>query len=76
MASLIAEGIVTSLEILGVNPEIGNRGSKPDSKISVKEQRVDGFSVLKNTVRCTLSARETWFLFIILCYHRMVISIR
>ena len=47
MASLIAEGIVTSLEILGVNQEIGNRGSKPDSYISVKEQRVDGFSVLK-----------------------------
>lgn len=47
MASLIAEGIVTSLEILGVNQEIGNRGSKPDSYISVKEQRVDGFSVFK-----------------------------
>lgn len=47
MASLIAEGIVTSLEILGLDQEMGNRGSKPDSYISVKEQRVDGFSVLK-----------------------------
>jgi hypothetical protein len=46
VASLIAEGIVTSLEILGVNQGMGNRGSKPDSYISVKEQRVDGFSVL------------------------------
>ena len=47
MASLIAEGIVRSLEILGINQEMGNRGPKPDSYISVKEQRVDGFSVLK-----------------------------
>jgi hypothetical protein len=47
VASLIAEGIVRSLEILGINQEMGNRGSKPDSYISVKEQRVDGFSVLK-----------------------------
>ena len=47
VASLIAEGIVTSLEILGVNQEMGNRGPKSDSYISVKEQRVDGFSVLK-----------------------------
>ena len=46
-ASLIAEGKVTSLEILGVNQEMGDRGSKPDSHISVKEQRVDGFSVSK-----------------------------
>jgi len=47
VASLIAEGIVTSLEILGVNQEMGNRGPKSDSYISEKEQRVDGFSVLK-----------------------------
>lgn len=47
MASLIAEGIVTSLEILGLNQEMGNRGSKSDSYISFKEQRVDGYSVLK-----------------------------
>jgi heme/copper-type cytochrome/quinol oxidase subunit 3 len=47
VASLMTEGIVTSLEILGVNQEMGNRGSKSDSHISVKEQRVDGSSVLK-----------------------------
>lgn len=47
VASWIAEGIVISLEILGLNQEMGNRGPKSDSYISVKEQRVDGFSVLK-----------------------------
>jgi hypothetical protein len=47
VASLIAEGIVTSLEILDVDQEMGNRGPKSDSYISGKEQRVDGFSVLK-----------------------------
>jgi hypothetical protein len=58
-------GIVTSLEILDTNQGMGNRGSKSDSLISVKEQRVDGYSVLKkkNTVRCILGARETWFLY-------------
>jgi hypothetical protein len=40
-------GIVKSLEILGANQGMGNRGSKSDSFISVKEQRVDGSSVLK-----------------------------
>ena len=40
-------GIVTSLEILDENQGMGNRGSKSDSLISVKEQRVDGSSVLK-----------------------------
>jgi len=40
-------GIVTSLEILGANQGMGNRGSKIDSLISVKEQRVDGSSVFK-----------------------------
>jgi len=45
---------------------MGNRGSKSDSLISVKEQRVDGSSVLKtNTVRCILGARKNWFLCII-----------
>jgi hypothetical protein len=39
-------GIVTSLEILDANQGMGNRGSKSDSLISVKEQRVDGSSVL------------------------------
>lgn len=39
----MTQGIVTSLEILAIG--IGNRGSKSDSLISVKEQRVDGFSI-------------------------------
>ena len=47
VAPLMPGGIVTSLEILGANQGIGNRGSKSDSLISVKEQRVDGSSVLK-----------------------------
>lgn len=40
-------GIVRSLEIFGANQGMGNRGSKIDSIISVKEQRVDGSSILK-----------------------------
>lgn len=44
VAQLITEGIVTSLEILAIG--MGNRGSKSDSHISVKEQRADGFSIL------------------------------
>ena len=47
VAPLIPGGIVKSLEILGANQVMGNRGSKSDSFISVKEQRVDGSSVLK-----------------------------
>ena len=35
---------------------MGNRGSKSDSLISVKEQRVDGSSEKLNSVRCTLDA--------------------
>jgi hypothetical protein len=46
-AQLITEGTVTSLEILDENQGMDNRGSKSDSYISVKEQRVDGSSVLK-----------------------------
>jgi len=49
-------GIVTSLEILGENQGMGNRGSKIDKDLSVKEQRVDGSSVINKTVRCTLVA--------------------
>jgi hypothetical protein len=45
VASLMTEGIVTSLEILGLNQGMGNRGSKSDSHISVKEQRADGSSI-------------------------------
>lgn len=47
VAPLMPGGIVTSLEILGANQGMDNRGSKSDSLISVKEQRVDGSSVLK-----------------------------
>ena len=47
VAPLMPGGIVTSLEILDTNQGMGNRGSKSDSLISVKEQRVDGYSVLK-----------------------------
>ncbi len=45
VALLMIKGIVTSLEIIGANQWMGNRGSKSDSHISVKEQRVDGFSI-------------------------------
>ena len=45
VAPLIAGGTVTSLEILDINKGMGNRGSKSDNLISVKEQRVDGSSV-------------------------------
>ena len=47
VAPLMPGGTVTSLEILDANQVMGNRGSKSDSLISVKEQRVDGSSVLK-----------------------------
>jgi len=47
VAPLMPGGIVTSLEILDTNQGMGNRGSKSDSPISVKEQRVDGSSVSK-----------------------------
>jgi hypothetical protein len=47
VAPLMPGGIVKSLEILDANQGMGNRGSKSDSFISVKEQRVDGSSVLK-----------------------------
>ena len=43
LASLMIEGIVTSLEILVI--EMGDRGSKIDNELSVKEQRVDGSSI-------------------------------
>lgn len=45
VAWLMTQGIVTSLEILDLNQWMGNRGSKSDSLISVKEQRVDGYSI-------------------------------
>ena len=37
-------GIVISLKILVIG--MGNRGSKSDKDLSVKEQRVDGSSVI------------------------------
>jgi len=56
VASLMPEGIVTSLEILAI--EMGDRGSK--SVIgTVKEQRVDGSSELLCSVRCTLVAGKS-----------------
>jgi hypothetical protein len=48
VAPLMPGGIVTSLEILDANQGMGYRGSKSDSLISVKEQRVDGSSVLSS----------------------------
>ena len=39
------EGIVISLEILGLSQGMDYRGSKSDSLISVKEQRADGSSI-------------------------------
>ena len=58
-ASLMTEGIVTSLKILVIG--MGDRGSKSvisDNDITVKEQRVDGSSNSRNLdfVRCTLVA--------------------
>lgn len=47
VALLMIKGIVRSLEIIGINQWMGYRGSKSDSLISVKEQRVDGFSTLR-----------------------------
>jgi hypothetical protein len=41
----MTQGIVTSLEILGLSQVMDNRGSKSDSHISVKEQRADGSSI-------------------------------
>jgi hypothetical protein len=45
VAPLMSGDTVISLEILDINQGMGNRGSKSDSLISVKEQRVDGSSV-------------------------------
>lgn len=45
VASLMIEGIVTSLEIFDIVQIMGDRGSKSDSHISVKEQRADGSSI-------------------------------
>jgi hypothetical protein len=44
MASLMPEDRVTSLKILVI--EMGYRGSKSDGFMSVKEQRVDGSSII------------------------------
>jgi hypothetical protein len=39
-------GMVISLEM--IEREMGNRGSKSNNELFVKEQRVDGFSVLSS----------------------------
>jgi hypothetical protein len=44
VALLMIRGIVISLKILVIG--MGNRGSKSDKDLSVKEQRVDGSSVI------------------------------
>lgn len=43
---------------------MGYRGSKSvwHKNLTVKEQRVDGSSIFKNIVRCTLAPKETWYL--------------
>ena len=51
------EGIVTSLEILGISQGMGNRGSKSDSLISVKEQRVDGSSKYIQKILCKVYSK-------------------
>ena len=58
VAPLMSGGTVISLEILDINQGMGDRGSKSDSFLSVKEQRVDGSSKSRNLdfVRCTLVA--------------------
>ena len=43
LAQLITEGIVISLKILAI--EMGDRGSKLNIQMFLKEQRVDGSSV-------------------------------
>ncbi len=42
----MVEGIVTSWKITGLILGMGNRGSKLDSHISIKEQRIDGSLIL------------------------------
>jgi hypothetical protein len=75
VASLMPEGIVISLEMIGIYYknkkqkifflEMGDRGSKSLCNFnnnSVKEQRVDGSSIYKLTtkiVRCTLIAGKS-----------------
>ena len=50
-------GIVTSLEVLDENQGMGYRGSKSDSLISVKEQRVDGSSVWLFKLYCKVYSK-------------------
>lgn len=45
LAWLMPQGMVTSLKIIDIYQWMDYRGSKSDSLISVKEQRVDGFSI-------------------------------
>lgn len=63
MAWLMTQGIVTSLEILGLSQVMDNRGSKSDSHISVKEQRADGSSIFSKYCKvCSTSQRNLVFI--------------
>lgn len=63
VASLMIEGIVTSLKILVLIQGMGNRGSKSDSDISVKEQRADGSSIyFKYRKVCSTNQRNLVFI--------------
>jgi hypothetical protein len=59
----MTQGIVTSLEILGLSQVMDNRGSKSDSHISVKEQRADGSSIFSKYCKvCSTSQRNLVFI--------------
>jgi hypothetical protein len=58
------EGIVISLEILGLSQGMGYRGSKSDSLISVKEQRADGSSIFSRYCKvCSESQGNLGFIY-------------
>jgi hypothetical protein len=52
------EGIVISLEILGLSQGMDYRGSKSDSLISVKEQRADGSSIFSRYCKVCSECQE------------------
>ena len=63
VASLMIEGIVTSLKILNLRQGMGNRGSKSDKHTFVKEQRADGSSIcLKYRKVCSTNQRNLVFI--------------
>lgn len=64
VASLMIEGIVTSLEIHPMKDGMGNRGSKSDSPISVKEQRADGSPIFSKYCKvCSESQGNLVFIY-------------